>query len=174
MNVIHNHSPYWYLPLFKYWYNCFTSFSVGEVTPPLDVLLPNHQQVIGQLYHLITSTVCLHQFGQTKVQLNACIGCAVCNYISVFIGYCYYIVLYILYVVIFFAVICETESVAFVIPQRQNLSGVLLKPLRAWDYPNSCLLSPKGDACPDEIGFNSRLKISRCHLKPLLSLIILA
>ena len=98
----------------------------------------------------------------------------VCIYFSVFIGYCDYIVLYILYVVIFFAVICETESVAFVIPQRQNLSGVLLKPLRAWDYPNSCLLSPKGDACPDEIGFNSRLKISRCHLNPLLSLIILA
>ena len=36
----------------------------------------------------------------------------VCNYISVFIGYCDYIVLYILYVVIFFAVINETESVA--------------------------------------------------------------
>ena len=28
-------------------------------------------------------------------------------------------------------------SIAFVIPQRQNLSGVLLKPLRTWDYPSS-------------------------------------
>ena len=25
--------------------------------------------------------------------------------------------------------------------------------------PTICLLSPKGDACPDEIGFNSRLKL---------------
>ena len=67
----------------------------------------------------------------------------VCYYISVFIGYCDYIVLYILYIVIFFAVIVETESIAVVIPQRQNLSGVPQKPLRAWDCP----LSPKGDAC---------------------------
>ena len=36
----------------------------------------------------------------------------VCNYGAIFIGYCDYIVLYILYVVIFFAVIVETESVA--------------------------------------------------------------
>ena len=71
----------------------------------------------------------------------------VCNYSAIFIGYCDYIVLYILYVVIFFAVIVETESIAVVIPQRPTLSGVLLKPLRAWNYPSSCPLSPKGDAC---------------------------
>ena len=34
-------------------------------------------------------------------------------------------------------------SIAFVIPQRQNLSGALLKPLRAWDYPSSLPLVPK-------------------------------
>ena len=34
-------------------------------------------------------------------------------------------------------------SIAFVIPQRQNLSGVLLKPLRAWDYPSSRPFVPK-------------------------------
>ena len=71
----------------------------------------------------------------------------VCNYISVFIGYCDYIVLYILYVVIFFAVINETESVAVVIPQRQNLSGVLPKSLETWNYPSSCLLPQKGVIC---------------------------
>ena len=71
----------------------------------------------------------------------------VCNYGAIFIGYCDYIVLYILYVVIFFAVINETESVAAVIPQRQNLSGVLPKSLETWNYPNSCLLSQKEDAC---------------------------
>ena len=34
-------------------------------------------------------------------------------------------------------------SIAFVIPQRQNLSGVLLKPLGAWDYPSSRPFVPK-------------------------------
>ena len=67
----------------------------------------------------------------------------VCNYISVFIGYCDYIVLNIIYVVIFFAVIGETESVAVVIPQRQNLSGVLPKSLETRNYPSSCFLPQK-------------------------------
>ena len=71
----------------------------------------------------------------------------VCNYGAIFIGYCDYIVLYILYVVILFAVINETESVAVVIPQRPTLSGVLPKSLETRNYPSSCLLSPKGDAC---------------------------
>ena len=44
----------------------------------------------------------------------------VCNYGAIFIGYCDYIVLYILYVVIFFAIIGETESVAVVIPQSKT------------------------------------------------------
>ena len=74
---------------------------------------------------------------------NQCVVVIVCNYISVFIGYCNYIVLNILYIVIFFAVINETESVAFVIPQRQNLSGVLPKSLETWNYPSGCLLSQK-------------------------------
>ena len=34
-------------------------------------------------------------------------------------------------------------SIAIVIPQRQNLSGVLLKPLRAWDYPGILPSVPK-------------------------------
>ena len=67
----------------------------------------------------------------------------VCNYGAIFIGYCDYIVLYILYVVIFFAVIVETESVAVVIPQRQTLSGVLPKSLETWNYPSGCLLPQK-------------------------------
>ena len=71
----------------------------------------------------------------------------VCNYGAIFIGYCDYIVLNILYVVIFFAVINETESVAVVIPQRQNLSGVLMKPFKAWDYPNKLPFVPKGVIC---------------------------
>ena len=85
--------------------------------------------------------MCLHQFGQTKVQLNACIGCVVCKYISVFISYCDYIVLNILYVVIFFAIICETESTAARIPR--HLSGVLPKSLETWNYPSGCLLPQK-------------------------------
>ena len=44
----------------------------------------------------------------------------VCNYISVFIGYCDYIVLYILYVVIFFAVIGETESVTVIVIHKDK------------------------------------------------------
>ena len=32
---------------------------------------------------------------------------------------------------------CLPAIIAFVIPQRQNLSGVLLKPLRELDYPNN-------------------------------------
>ena len=67
----------------------------------------------------------------------------VCNYGAIFIGYCDYIVLNILYVVIFFAVINETKSVAVVIPQRPTLSGVLPKPLETWNYPSGCLLPQK-------------------------------
>lgn len=40
------------------------------------------------------------------------------------------------------AACCVSASIAFVIPQRQNLSGVLLKPFRAWDYPSKL---PFGD-----------------------------
>lgn len=36
-------------------------------------------------------------------------------------------------------------SIAARIPQRQNLSGVLLKPLRTWDYPSSLPFVPN---CP--------------------------
>ena len=41
------------------------------------------------------------------------------------------------------AACCVPASIAIVIPQRQNLSGALLKPLRAWDYPRSLPLVPK-------------------------------
>ena len=44
----------------------------------------------------------------------------VCNYGAIFIGYCDYIVLNILYVVIFFAVINETESVAVIIIHKDK------------------------------------------------------
>ena len=44
----------------------------------------------------------------------------VCNYISVFIGYCDYIVLNILYVIIFFAVTNETESVTVIIIHKDK------------------------------------------------------
>ena len=44
------------------------------------------------------------------------------------------------------AACCVPASIAFGHPNA-DLSGIFLKPLRAWDYPNNCLLSPKGDAC---------------------------
>jgi len=40
---------------------------------------------------------------------------------------------------------CLPASIAVVIPRR--LSGVFLKPLFDWKYPNSLPLSLKGDAC---------------------------
>ena len=44
----------------------------------------------------------------------------VCNYGAIFIGYCDYIVLNILYVVIFFAVIGKTESVAVIVINKDK------------------------------------------------------
>ena len=34
-------------------------------------------------------------------------------------------------------------SIVFAIPQKQNLSGVLRTPLRAWDYPSGLPFVPK-------------------------------